>query len=329
MKSKPDSNIKKKLLNIKESFDIAKENEQKPTGAKLIKKLAMESLNLPPKMQAIDIEKRERTNRDILNMIDNMVSKEIVITRGYDISTILVDQKADSKIIYTDVRHDQTAKTTPRSPTLPKPRTKIIKQVQQVTQIEEKVQKNNDNVSSDNEKPETEMKNNKIYINNESNEKNLNNNKNNEKQIIENEKFDLDVLDYSEMDGESTSLDDTSEKSNNNLQINENDDVICSDSVENTSRSSRKKVTSTSNDMGVPNNDNDNSSPNKDNSTPNNDNCIPDNDNSQPNNVNNIVDSTQSNDKPLDNDAFHYTVVMMKMFLAQLSISFNSIYEFM
>lgn len=371
MKLKPDSKIKKKLQNIKESFEISKENIEKPTGAKLIKKLAVESLNLPPKMREIDIKKRESANRDMLNMIDNMLSKEI--TRHYDISSILVDQDADPKIIDTNVREDEIT-TTPKSPTLPKPRINMLKKVQALAKIDKMVHTNaeiNDKSSSDNKHPETEARNNKLH-DDETNvrknlklidifDENLNNNKNNEKEFNENEKFDMDVLDYSEMDVDSTIHEDASDKSNNDLQIDENHDVICSDSVENTSRSSRKKVTSTSNDIGVPNNenalqdndnsspDNDNSTPNNDNSTPNNDNSSPDNDNSppsndnsppnnvkipnneesSPNNGNNVVDSTQSNGKPFDNDAFQYNVMMIKMFLAQLSISFNSIYDFM
>lgn len=377
MKLKPDSKIKKKLETIKESFENSKENEEKPTGAKLIKILATNSINLPPKMQEIDIEKRERVNRDMLNMIDKMVSQQPVITRHYDISTVLVDQNADPKKIDTDLRQDEIPTIT--SPTLPKPRINMIKKVQTVAKIDNKVQKNtkiSDKSSSDNNNPKIEVKNNKPHID-ETNvtkklqlidifDENLNNNKNNDIKFNENVKLDLDVLDFTEMDIESTINNDTSETSNNDLQIDENHDVICSDSIENTSRSSRKKVTSTSNDIGVPNNDNtfqdndnsflnnENSVPNNDNSTPNNDNSTPNNDNSsphidnfRPNNdkappnndkippnndkssPNNVVDSTQNNRNVLDNDTFQYNVMMIKMFLAQLSISFNSIYEFM
>lgn len=335
MKSKADSRIKNKLQNITDSFKISKDNDGKPTGAKLIKKLAIESLNSPPKMREIDLEKHGSVNRDILNMIDDMVSKERVITRHYDISTILVDQNPDPKIIDTNMRQDEIATTTPKSPTLPKPRINMINKVQRGAKIEEKIHKKtkiNDKSLTDNKNPETEVRNSKIH-DEETNMReslifteNLSTFKNNKKR--NDEKYDLDVLDldYSEIDIEPTIHDDTSVKSNNNLRIDENDDVICSDSVENTSRSSRKKVTSTSNDIGVPNNDN--SFPNNDNSPPNHD-VPPNNDESSPNNGNNVVDSTQCNSKPLDDDAFHYSVMMMKMFLAQLSISFNSIYNFM
>lgn len=358
----PDSKITKKLQNMKESFETSKGYEEKPTDAKLIKKLAIESLNLPPKMREIDIDKRENISRDLLNMIDDMVSAKKTITQYYDLSTVLVDPNADPKIIDTSERQDEIP-STPKSPTLPKPRIKIIKRLQTVDKIEEKAltnKKNHDKSSSDNKNFELELNDNKIQ-NDVANatktnklidifDENLNKNKNNGNQYKENEKFDMDLLDYTEMDIESTVHDNTSEKSNNDLQINENNDtdVICSDSVEDTSRSSRKKVTSTSNDIGAANNDitspdNDNSSPNNDNSTLNNEHSNPDNDNSppsnenippnddksSPNNGNNVVDSTQNNNKHLDNDTYNYQVMIMKMLLARLSITFNSIYEFM
>lgn len=358
-----------KLQKINESFENSKVNEEKPTGTKLTKTLAINSLNLPPKMQEIGIEKRERVNRD---MFGKMVSQPI-ITRHYDISAVLVDQKTDPKKIETDLRQDEIPTNT--SPTLPKPRINVIKKVQTVAKIDHKIQKNTkmcDKSSSDNNNSKTEVKNNKPHID-ETNvtkkpqfignfDENLNYNKNNEIKFNENKNLDMDALDFTEMDFEFMINNDTPETSNNDVQIDENHAVICSDSIENTSRSSRKKVTSTSNDIGVPNNDNtsqdtDNSflnnkncTPNNNNSTPNNDNSnphidnystnngkpppnndkIPPNNNkSSPNNGNNVVDSTQNNRNVLDDDTFQYNVMMIKMFLAQLSISFNSIYEFM
>lgn len=289
-------------------------------------------------MKEIDIEKRESVNKDLLNMIDNMVSKKKPITQHCDISTILVDHNADPKIIDTDVRE-----VTPKSPTLPKPKMNIIKKIRKVAQNDEKVHSNtkiNNKPSFGIKKTETEGNYNKTHAETNVSKKlklidmfdeNVNNNKSVKKQLIKNEEFDLDVLDYSEMNIESTIHDDTFEKRTNNQQINENHENIYSDSVENTSHSSRKIVTSTSNDICVPNNDN---------CTPNNDNCSPDNDNSPLNNVNippkndksspnNVVDSTQSNGKPMDSDTFQYNIMIMKMFLAELSISFNSIYNFM
>lgn len=338
------SKIKKKLQNIKQSFDISK-NKEKLTGAKLIKKLATESSNLPPEMRQIDVRKLERVNREVTNMNDDMISKEKAIPEHYDNSTIVVDQNADRKIIETDVQ------ITPKTLTLPKPSEKKLKKVA-VVNIERKTRTNmkiNDKPSSDNKSTETEVENNET-LDDETNLseelksfdiflENLNNN--NKEQLIINEKYDMDILDYSDMT--ESLIDSTSEKSNHNRQINVDHENICSESTENTSRSSRKKVTSTSNDNDNTFPDNDSSSPNHDNSTPNNDNSCPDNDNpppnnqdipprnveSSPNNGNIAVDSTQSNDKPLDSANFQSFVLAIKMFLCQLSISFKNIYDFM
>lgn len=342
------STTTKKLENVKLSFDAAngnEENQEKLTGAKLLKKLAREP-SKPPKMREIDVEKRESVNKELLNMIDDMVSNK-PITQYYDINTLLVQPKTGLKVTKPTVRQDEIPTTT-RSPTLPKPRIAIVsgqsdrkakKIITNTINDVKSTDNNNTKMKIDNNKKNKDKsnasKNNKLNGNFDENP-NKNNNYNG------NEKCDMDALDYSEMDFDLT-IDsseitcNSNEKSNSTQVIKNNDiNIICPNSVENTSRSLTNNVTSTSNQICAPQNippDSDNSSPKTDNFTPDNDNTMPNNDNFTPNienlSGNNVVDSTQNNGKRMDSDTFNYHVMVMKMFLAQMSKSFNHIYEFM